>query len=270
VNPKLCLVGIDGLRLDIGLSDGAAPTVSDLVRTSAHASMVMDVPTLSGPGWASILTGRSHEEHGVYDNSFVGHRLLVCPDLLSRAFYANQTTKTFAAAGWPPLVDPVGIGPVIHQRREQERAGLHQVIVRDGETYGYRQADGEVADVSVATLAKRGPDVSFIYFCETDEAGHVYGAVTTGYREAIGRVDAHLARITAAIRARVESTPEEWLLVLTSDHGHLDAGGHGGGEPEVTQSFAIAHSFAGAMENWPHQMHPTDLVPLLLSYLSGS
>ena len=34
----------------------------------------------------------------------------------------DQSTTTFAAAGWPPLVDPIGHGPVIHERREQAKA----------------------------------------------------------------------------------------------------------------------------------------------------
>lgn len=267
---KVCLVGIDGLRYDIAIENGAADVLADLAASSAQASMLMDAPTLSGPGWASLLTGASHAEHCVQDNSFVGNRLSRHPDVLSRAFYADQETSTFAAAGWPPLVDPAGVGPVIHNRVEQQRAGLHGVVVRDGETYGYRRADAEVAGVAALVLAQEAPDASFVYFCEADEAAHIYGAQSPEYREAIGRVDTHLADLISVIRARSQSEAEDWLLVVTTDHGHLDVGGHGGGEPEVRRSFIVAHGFSAEVVGLPQRLHPTELTPLLLEYLSGN
>ncbi|RNI19048.1 phosphodiesterase [Flexivirga caeni] len=266
---KVCLIGIDGLRLDIALEEGVAPVLSSMMQHSAVASMQMEVPTISGPGWSSLLTGASHDEHGVRDNSFVGQRLAHHPDFLSRAFYADQKTTTFAAAGWPPLVDPAGVGPVIHARAEQQRAGLHGLVVRDGETYGYRRADGEVADVAVAVLREHAPDASFVYFCQADEAGHLFGAQTPEYRSAITCVDAQLGRVLEAITDRDADGSERWLVVVTTDHGHLDRGGHGGGEPEVRRSFVAAQVIGADAAILPETIHPTELTPLMLAYLAG-
>ncbi len=33
---------------------------------------------------------------------------------------------------------------------------------------------------------------------------------------------------------------EDWTIVVVTDHGHLDRGGHGGREPEVTTAWAAA------------------------------
>ena len=261
---KIILVGIDGLILRIALDSGQAPALTALKHAGHFTEMTMDAPTLSGPCWSTLLTGSTNVQHAVVDNRFSGHNLLIRPDLLSRAFYADQSTTTFAAAGWPPLVDPAGIGPVIHERREQQRAGQHRVISRDGETYGYRRIDAEIADAAVYAVTKAGPDVSFVYFCDADDAGHTNGALGMHYVEAIGRVDAHLARLHMAVMKRAEEHGERWLLVLTTDHGHVDEGGHGSDSAQERASFVIGVGIGRANPDWPTSFAPEDLVQLLL------
>ena len=169
---KILLVGIDGLILKTALDSGRAPMLKSLKESGYFNELTMDAPTLSGPGWSTLLTGSTHAQHAVTDNRFSGHNLLYRPDLLSRAFYQDQSTTTFAAAGWPPLVDPSGVGPVIHERREQARASQHRVISRDGETYGYEKVDAEIANISIFAMEKFGPVVSCVFFCDAAEAGH--------------------------------------------------------------------------------------------------
>ncbi|MCX6431134.1 MAG: alkaline phosphatase family protein [Actinobacteria bacterium] len=264
MKPKILLVGIDGLVLSTALDSGQAPYLQSLKKRGYFTEFTMDVPTLSGPGWSTLLTGSTHAEHKVGDNSFIGHNLLRRPDLLSRAFYQDQSTTTFAAAGWPPLVDPAGPGPVIHQRREQQLSFQHRVIVRDGETHGYRQIDAEIADVAIYAISQHGPDVSFIYFCGADEAGHTHGTLGQEYLHAIARIDDHLHRLESALLTRTQNYKEEWLLVLTTDHGHLDEGGHGGDSDQEKASFLIAVGIGRGNPDWNERMEPHDLVPLLL------
>ncbi len=262
---KVCLIGIDGLRLHEGLEE--SPTLRRLYDEGAHTDLTMELPTWSGPGWASLLTGSTHAEHGVQDNSFCGHHLWSHPDLLSRAFYLDQSLTTFAAAAWPPLVDPAGVGPVIQARWEQQKAEQHRVIVRDGETYGYITQDGEVAAAGAAALTL-GVDVSFIYLCGVDEAGHLYG-VHDEYRAAIRRVDAYLDTFTQIISRRAEAEGEDWLLVVVTDHGHKDEGGHGGDSPKERASFTIARRFGGSPVVWPETLEPEELLGVLLEYVAG-
>ena len=76
-----------------------APTLRRLAVGDARSEgrvipMWMTPPTDSGPGWASILTGATHEECNVWWNEFVGHDLARNPDLLSRVFFANPKART--------------------------------------------------------------------------------------------------------------------------------------------------------------------------------
>lgn len=264
-SPKrnLLLIGIDGCRWDIVAEAGVGTTLQSLAGEGSWHRMTMEAPTISAPGWASILTGTTHAEHGLRDNSCVGGRTWNHPDFLARAFYEDQRTRTFAAAGWPVLVDPHGLGPIIHPRMEQQYAGLHNVIVRDGETFGYRRIDAEIADVAVAKLRHgEGFDAGFVYFCDVDDAGHVHGLGGEHYRDAIRRVDTHVSAIIGAVRERVE---EEWLVVLTTDHGHRDEGGHGGESDRERESWVIAWSPDGGLPAWPGEIAPQELTRMALA-----
>lgn len=261
---KILVIGIDGLNLATALTSDCAPALSSLYAQGYFTNLTVDSPTYSGPGWSTLLTGSTHAQHGVKDNSFIGHKLLHRPDLLSLAYYQDQSTTTFAAAGWPALVDPAGHGPVIHERREQQKAYSHRIIVRDGETYGYTVADAEIQAASMYAIEKHGPDVSFVYFCGIDEAAHAFGAIGTEYRGAIARIDSYVQNLITAVQAR-SSEDEPWLVVVTTDHGHLDVGGHGGDTPQERASFVIAQGFGRPNPAWPSQFEAHELTPLLLA-----
>lgn len=260
---NLLLIGIDGCRWDIIAEDGVGTCLQSLAEQGSWHKMRMESPTISAPGWGSILTGATHAEHGLRDNSCVGGRTWNYPDFLAKAFYEDQTTRTFAAAGWPVLVDPHGLGPIIHPRMEQQYAGLHNVIVRDGETFGYQRIDAEIADIAMAKIRHGGGfDAGFVYFCDVDDAGHVYGLGDEHYRDAIRRVDAHVASVIDAVKSRED---EDWLIVLTTDHGHRDEGGHGGTSERERESWAVVWANNGEIPEWPEEIAPHQLTEMALA-----
>lgn len=260
---KLLLVGLDGTRIDVALgeapptgnSDGHvpgsedaavhAPTLAGLAADGLRYDVEMTVPTDSGPGWASLLTGTAHAEHGVADNSFTGHRLGEHPDILARIRAHDPRARTLAAATWTPLIDPAGPGPVI---RAGER---HSSITPSSEAAraGSRAGDEEITEAVVAILAgSAGGDEAgetgdltgiFVHLDGVDEAGHAHGAASPEYRAAIGRADAQLSRLVEAARTRSVRSGEQWLVAVLTNHGHTDAGGHGGPEADVRRSFLV-------------------------------
>jgi hypothetical protein len=70
-------------------------------------------------------------------------------------------------------------------------------------------------------------ELVFAHIGYVDAAGHAYGGASPEYRSAVARADAAIGRIAAAL------DPAHEALIVTSDHGHLDQGGHGGPEAEV-------------------------------------
>lgn len=264
---RIMLVGLDGLRVDRAIDAGLMPTLARLAAAGSRHRMVVATPTLSGPSWATILTGATIAEHGVTDNQFFGARLSQYPDLLSRAFYADPRRVTFAAASWPPLVDPAGFGPIIHERAEQHRAGQHRVVIRDGETRGYVPFDAEMVEHSLWALRHDTPDVCFTYLCDADESGHLHGPLSPEYAASLARLDAHLARLAAEVERLAAESGDDWLLAVTSDHGHVDAGGHGGDSDIERESFVVLARPGRAPLAWPAEITATSVTPRLLAFL---
>ncbi|RGE23677.1 alkaline phosphatase family protein [Leucobacter sp. wl10] len=267
---KLLLVGLDGLRIDRAFGTGLAPNLDALAAAGHFVRSEVEGPTISGPSWATILTGATHAEHGIDDNLMRGHRLAEHPDFLTRAWQRDPSTTTYAAAGWPNLTDPAGAGPIVRLRREQIDAGQHGVVSLNGELYGYRAVDPEIAARARLALAHAGPDLSFVYFCETDDAGHYFGVFTPQYDEALGNSDRHVGTLLDAVDARVRQFGETWVVAATTDHGHVDAGGHGGGAPEETQTFLLASVRGGELPpSLPERLAPREYVDWLLELRTG-
>ncbi|MEU6914090.1 alkaline phosphatase family protein [Streptomyces olindensis] len=236
---KVLVVGMDGLRHDrLTREPSNAPVLHALMTAGAHGTSLLpygraeDGPsadvayTDSGPGWSSVLTGLWPDRHGVTGNDFLGADYTRHPDFLSRAATARPGLRTAAVVSWPELVDRGVLGPAIGTR-----------VRHDGESDGYATADRLVADTAVRWLTEDDPDALFVYFGATDEAGHATGPLSPAYDDALLAQDAHLGRLLAAIDAR--PAHEHWTVLVTTDHGHLDTGGHGGDTRAEREVFVV-------------------------------
>ncbi|MEU7898873.1 alkaline phosphatase family protein [Nonomuraea sp. NPDC049152] len=101
---------------------------------------------------------------------------------------------------------------------------------RDTRAQGAGRRDGraQVRPRAERHLAARDPDLAFVYFGDTDEVAHDLGPLCQEYTDALLLQDAFLGRLLAAIRSRATYADERWTVIVTTDHGHVDEGGHGG------------------------------------------
>lgn len=234
---------------------------------AAVIPMWMTPPTDSGPGWASILTGSTHEECNVWWNEFVGHQLARRPDILSQVFFANPAARTLLAADWEGIGAPTGPGPIVQQRVDQQRTGQHTLISLP-ESADLAAADAEVTTRAAWVLNHEGPDASVVYLQGTDAAGHAFGADSQQYRDAIRAIDENVRHLIKAVAERHEELGESWLIAVTTDHGHKPEGGHGEDEVEVRRSFLLLHALGGTLAGTlPPVLHAPDVCPLLLRLL---
>lgn len=247
------------------INSGRASTLKTLYEDSFFTEMTVDMPTVSGPSWSTILTGTTQQLHKVIDNDFKNHNLSQAPDLLTRAKALHSDITTYAAAGWPPLIDPHDVGPVIATRYEDQQSLSHKIFFRDGESNGYEKVDPEVAEDAVTAIDGIGPDLSFVYFCGADEAGHLHGTVEGPYFDAIERIDSLVANLHKTVLKRHSKFDEKWLIIITTDHGHRDEGGHGGDSQQERASFVIAHAIGAPHPSWPRQIRPEELVERILA-----
>lgn len=216
--PRALLVGIDGVRLD-RLQDASTPHL-DAVASAGflHSSRIPRVnPTMSGPMWATVLTGVWADAHGVRGNFLPSRQLRRHPDFLSRVTQAQPDAGVFAAVDWPVLGMRTGSGPILSTPAHVIRPANHSETVMVA-------ADAAVAEYAARRLAEPGTVAGFAYLGQVDEYAHRHGT-GAGYVAAIERADEQLGRLLAALEARGDR--DDWLVMVTTDHGHRDRGGHG-------------------------------------------
>lgn len=77
------------------------------------------------------------------------------------------------------------------------------------------------------------------------------------YAASLARLDAHLARLAAEVERLAAESGDDWLLIaVTSDHGHVDAGGHGGDSDIERESFVVLARPGRAPLAWPAEITP--------------
>jgi predicted AlkP superfamily pyrophosphatase or phosphodiesterase len=226
------VIGVDGVRFDL-LGPDTTPSIWAFGRAGFLAPVSIDeaTPTLSGPCWATIATGAGVDGHGITGNDLTGHRLAEHPDFVTVATRAGLATL-LAVSGWPPLALATDGGPLFAEASRREFAA-----VTDTTLTAWDAADEAITVLAASILAQDSPRLSFVYLGAVDITGHAAGAGAV-YRAAARAADQRVGRLLTAVRSRPAT--EAWTIVVVTDHGHLDRGGHGGREPEVTTAWAAA------------------------------
>jgi len=242
---KVLLIGIDGCRSD-ALAAAHAPHLQEIIAqgtvtwnafAGGELGRPSQQPTVSGPGWSSILCGVWADKHKVLENKFHDHQLVQFPHFFRRLKDQRPELTTAQAVSWPPLDEIIltAAGANAADRSALMREGTHA------------ERDAKATDAAVRWIGEGAPDVLFLYFNNVDESGHALGFSVKNpvYMQAITEVDGHVGRTLSAIRSRREYAEEDWLVVVTTDHGGR-ARDHGGQSPEERRIFLIVSGGA-----WP-------------------
>ncbi|MCY3676695.1 MAG: hypothetical protein F4Z31_15010 [Gemmatimonadetes bacterium] len=231
--PKVLLIGIDGVRPDV-LAEVPTPHIDALAATGWYTAEARTTnPSVSGPSWSSMLTGVWPEKHGVTNNFFTDRDYDTWPGFLTRAEWESPALATFAAVDWVPLAVLVEDGPVLPDVIDTR-------IVLNGYDHGWAEADSMVTAQAVRHLGEADPDAMFVYLGDPDETSHRHASIGTEYRDAIALADRHVGMLIDAVRARPGYADEDWLVLISTDHGRRADGGHGGDSPEEMTIFILA------------------------------
>jgi len=231
--PRVLVIGIDGVRVDM-LARAETPTLDSLAAAGFFSDEAKTrVRTVSGPGWSSMLTGVRTDKHGVDSNDFSGNRYSEWPDFLTHLEMERPELGTFAVLDWPPLGTTDSGGPLISD-------AIDVKLNFDGEADGYGPADEESVEAAVKHLRTADVHAAFVYLGDPDVVSHETDSFSEEYRVSVERADAQTAELLDALRARPGYEDENWLILVSTDHGRNDAGGHGGQSPSETTIFFLA------------------------------
>ncbi|MEU8242276.1 alkaline phosphatase family protein [Actinoplanes missouriensis] len=255
---KLLVVGMDGLNWDSAVA-ADAPNLDALAAQGLLGRSLVQCPSRadssSGPGWSTVATGVWPDRHGVTDNTFTGKRYAAYPDFLTRLETANPAYRTYSAVDWAALHNQGTFSTAIDTR-----------VTYDGDGNGYAGEDVKITADAVSRLASGGPDASFVYLGNTDAVAHSSGTGAP-YTAAIAKQDQQLGQILATVRARPTYPGEDWLILVTTDHGHrVPLGGHGGCGIDERGTFLLAAGAGIAAGSRPIDVRQVDLAATALAH----
>ena len=260
---KVLLIGIDGCRFD-ALRRAETPHLDRLIAAGAYSpaaqilgSRYRDNDTISGPGWSSILTGVWADKHGVHDNSFRGKRYDQYPHAFVRLKAVRPMLSTASFVTWEPIASQITADANVSQAFEAEN--------RD-----YAAADERCTRAAAERLATADDDFVFFYIGQVDETGHAKGFHPTvpEYIAAIERADRLVGDVLAAIDARQTRGEEDWLVIITSDHGGLGfSHSNGHNTPEILNSMMIVSGAAVRPGLLPPPVEIVDAVATAATHL---
>ncbi len=234
---KVLTIAMDGVRPD-ALSVASTPNIDSLLDgtffgtggPSGIFSMNAQAEhlTFSGPGWGAYMTGLHVDRHGADTNTF-----------------ENVVPGT---TDW--LTPLEAFNPILHTHRVLTWNIASTSFPSEADTaenFEYTQNGDQLMTNRVAQWMKDpATDAVMMFYSDTDVAGHTCGFSPTAacYISAIQTVDQQIGQVMSVISARPNFSNEDWLVIITSDHGGLGTG-HAGGLPEQrTIPFIVAGPLA--------------------------
>jgi len=201
---KVLIIGMDG-TMPSALAVARTPNLDALKSNGCYSVRVVAHPvTHSAASWSSMFTGVWGDKHGVNDpgNSFAGNQFTNYPSFYKRIEAANSNLNTLAFARWAPML----------------------TAVPDADVKLSFDSDTAVTDETCRRLTNSNPDVFWMLLLDVDSAGHSsgWGPTVSNYVRAIENSDARVGQIIGALTNRVTYTNEDWLVILTTDHGEHD------------------------------------------------
>lgn len=252
--PKVLVVGLDGAGSLARIADADAPHLDALMAGgltapgSLYASPM--ARTESAPGWSTVITGVWSDKHGVRDNSFAGADYGTYPDFMTRLETVRPDLDTYAVSSWGPITERI-FSPKVDMRVSTPAA----------------EYDTGTTARAVARIKDHDPDAIFVQLDNVDRAGHSSGAASQAYLDAIHTVDAQLGEMLRAVESRPTYGAEDWLVMVTADHGHTDSGGHGDSSWSERQTFVIAAGGGLPAGSVRHDVKIVDIAVTALAHL---
>ncbi|MHA1122544.1 MAG: alkaline phosphatase family protein [Candidatus Heimdallarchaeota archaeon] len=208
ITDQVLIFFVDGMRYDKML-EATTPNMDSLMANgTTFSNYHVVLPSYSRVNYAAFSTGSSTNMTDVFANGFDDE--LAIPTLYSLVKSTELNTSLIAdGGGWLKFL------------------GNDSDFTVDVETVSHSFEEGlDVKNAALATIPSNFSNIQLITFSDVDAAGHDYGAASSTYIQMIENTDSYIGEILDLYDSlgQLDNT----TIVLFSDHGHEDIGGHGG------------------------------------------
>ena len=231
---KAIFLGYDGFRTD-GLENIRDMENSAIMKVRAQGGLyqtfsggiagVNEQATSTAPSWMAMLTGGWADYNGINDNNQMKNDaktfLTKVAETGRSASFTTSWREHTKLSYRPDIIYSIETGLSVEYTHHPDDAGTYyQVLKYVAKPEGKQKTAAE------------DPDVIFFTFQHTDHAGHDtgFGNQNEEYIAACKEADSWGYEILKTIEARSTYAQEDWLIIVSTDHGGTETG-HGGQTP---------------------------------------
>jgi len=250
---KAVFIILDGIPADV-VEKVPTPALDAIAAAGGYARATVggelggptQTPTISAPGYMSLLTGTWANKHNVWNNSKQSpnyaywniFRIVetVEPARKTAVFSTWLDNRTVLLGDGKP-----GAGDY---RLDHAADGFELDTVKfphDKASRYILAIDEHVASLAAEHIRAQGPDLTWVYLQHTDDAAHAHGDAQPFF-DAVAQADAQVGRIWAAVQQR-QAMGEDWMIVVTTDHGRDPVTGknHGGQSERERRTWIVTN-----------------------------
>lgn len=242
---RVVFVLIDALRYDTSIQASMMPFLNELRSQGASATMHSRPPSFSEPGYTVLLTGAWPElsDGPAINLDYEQIPTFTQDNLFSAAQRAGLRTAVSGYYWFEKLIPQQAVSDSFYTPGED------------------RQADQQVIEAALPWLANPADALVLIHIDQVDYAGHHEGGPAgPNWAAAATRADDLLRQVAAQLDF------EKDTLLIASDHGQIDRGGHGGPEPiTLVEPFVLVG--AGVRPGDYGDIQMVDLAPTVAALL---
>lgn len=278
---KTVFIIVDGIPADV-IEKVATPHLDQIARVGGYTRASMggekggysETPTISAVGYNSLLTGTWANKHNVWSNDIKDpnyHYWTIFRFLKEQ--YPQKKTAIFST--WldnrTKLVGE-GLPETGKLAIDYHFDGFELDTVQfphDPNSDYIRRIDAQVASEAARYIRQQGPDLSWVYLQYTDDMGHHHGDSQAMY-EAVALADRQVGQLWKAIQYRQQNKAEDWLIIVTTDHGRDASTGKGhGGQSDRERTIWITTN-ADSLNQQFHKEQPAmvDILPGIARFMN--
>ena len=278
--PKTLFVVVDGIPADViervstpGIDAVAAKGSYQRAYVGGEIGMPTESPTVSAVGYMSLLTGTWSNKHNVRANYGIEPNYAFW-DIFRVAKYQARAITTGLFSTWTD-------NRTILMGDGVEAAGGYKFdFVADGyendpafapaleDVERIQAVDLHVTTLAAKTLLESAPDLSWVYLQHTDDIGHRDGD-SPSMDFAVRWVDARVSELWGAVQARSQQfSGEDWLVIVTTDHGRTSSNGKGhGGQSDRERTIWIASNSPRMVSPAERSAAIVDIYPTIVEHM---
>lgn len=227
VKRKVLFISVDGL-VGQELKKSVPANMAELIKTSKYTfNALADENTGDASAWMTMMSGVTYSNHQINDDSYIPK-----PD-------EDDPHKN--VAGYPSMLYRIStVAPSMKTTVVSRSITLNdKLLVSANETYN-GATDEDVKTKVLNLFNTKNTDFMIVQFTSLLDAGKKGGFTVSNsdYANALKKVDGYIGEITKGLAARKNYQNEDWLIILTSNHGGIGSS-YGGNTLQERNTFAI-------------------------------